>query len=111
MPYAKCPVCGSTFHLQVTDIGEWYRNRYPSLPFGSIVPATCFFCWPEIKEGDRVVVRKIICDDQIARLGEKGTVKSILGSDDGSIFIVVLDSQKEASLIRAEFRKLRESEA
>jgi hypothetical protein len=68
-------------------------------------------CWQEIKEGDRVVVRKIIGDEQLAQPNEKGTVKTILSSEDGSVFIVQMDSGKEAYLVRAEFRKQRENEA
>jgi hypothetical protein len=32
---------------------------------GSVVPAKCFSCWQEIKEGDRVVVRKVIGDQRL----------------------------------------------
>ncbi len=75
------------------------------------MPGKCYFCWQEIKEGDRVVVRKIIGDEQLAKANEKGTVKTILESEDGSVFVVKLDSGKEAYLVRAEFRKQRENEA
>jgi hypothetical protein len=97
--------------MQVTDVAAWHRDRHPSVPSGSIVAGKCYFCWQEIKEGDRVVVRKIIGDEQLAQPNERGTVKTILGSEDGSIFIVKMDSGKEARLIRAEFRKQRENEA
>ena len=111
MPYGKCPLCGCTYHMQVTDVTAWYRDRHPSVPFGSIVPGKCYFCWQEINIGDRVVVRKIIGDEQLAKPNEKGTVQSILDSEDGSVFVVKLDSGKEAYLVRAEFRKQRENEA
>src|SRR5579859_4258453 len=107
MPYGKCPLCGCTYHLQVTDVAAWYRDWHPAVPFGSIVPGKCYFCWQEIKEGDRVVVRKIIGDEPLAKPDEIGTVKTILGSEDGSVFLVKLDSGKEAYLVRAEFRKQR----
>jgi hypothetical protein len=97
--------------MQVTDVAAWYRDRHPSLPPGSIVPGRCFFCWQEINEGDRVVVRKIIGDGHGAQPNEKGIVKTILSSEDGSLFVVMMDSGKEAYLIRAEFRKQRENEA
>lgn len=57
------------------------------------------------------MVRKIIGDEQLAQPKEIGTVKNILGSEDGSVFVVKLDSGKEAYLVRAEFRKQRENEA
>jgi hypothetical protein len=97
--------------MQVTDVPAWYRDWHPSVPPGSIVPGKCYFCWQEIKEGDRVVVRKIIGDEQLAQPNEKGTVKTILGSEDGSVFIVKMDLGKEAYLVRAEFRKQRENGA
>jgi hypothetical protein len=97
--------------MQVTDVAAWYRDRYPSLPSGSIVPDKCFFCWQEVKEGDRIVVRKIIGDGHGAQPNENDTVKTILSSEDGSLFVVKMDSGKEAYLIRAEFRKQRENEA
>jgi hypothetical protein len=56
-------------------------------------------------------VRKIIGDQQLANPNERGTVERILESDDGSIFVVKLDSGKEVYLVRAEFRKQRENEA
>jgi len=111
MPYGKCTLCGCIYHFQVTDVAGWYRDRHPSLPMGSIVPGKCFYCWQEIKEGDRVVVRKIIGDEQLANPNETGTVKEILGSEDGSVFLVIMDSGKETYLVRAEFRKQRENEA
>jgi hypothetical protein len=72
----------------------------------------CDLCWQEIKVGDRVVVRKIIGDEQLAKPNEQGTIKTILGTkaEEGSVFIVKMDSGKEAYLVRAEFRKQRENE-
>lgn len=96
--------------MQVTDVAAWYRDRHPSVPPGFIAPGKCYYCWQEIKEGDRIVVRKIIGDEQLAQPNEKGTLKAILGSEDGSVFIVKMDSGKEAYLVRAEFRKQREDE-
>jgi hypothetical protein len=96
--------------MQVTDITAWYRDRYPQLPAGSIGPGKCFYCWQEIKAGDRVVVRKLIGDERLAKPNDKGTVQSILTSDDGSVFVIKLDSGKEAYLVRAEIRKQPENE-
>src|SRR5262245_29468327 len=111
MPYGKCPLCGCIYHMQVTDVAAWYRDLHPSLVFGSIVPGKCYFCWQEIKPGDRVIVRKIIGDEQLAKSNDRGIVQTILDSADGSIFAVKLDSGKEAYLVRAELRKQGENEA
>lgn len=110
MPYGKCPLCGCIYHMQVTDVAAWYRDRHPTIPPGSIVPVRCYFCWQDIKTGDRVVVRRIISDEQLAKPNDKGTVLSILDSGDGSVNVVKLDSGKEGYLVRAEFRKQHENE-
>ena len=80
------------------------------MPFGCVVPGKCFYCWQEISVGDRVVVRKRVAEEQPAQLNEKGTCKAIAESEDGALFLVDLDSGKEALLIRAELRKLKENE-
>jgi hypothetical protein len=94
----------------VADAGAWYKERYPSLPFGSLVPAQCFFCWQEVTVGDRVVVRRLIGQDQAAQPNDKGTLQRIDTADDGALYVIVLDSGREVVLIRAEFRKMSENE-
>ncbi len=110
MPHGRCPQCGCLQHLQVTDAAAWYKERYPSLPFGSLVPAPCFFCWQEVNVGDRVVVRELIGQEQDAQPNDKGTLERMDASADGSLYVVKLDSGNEVVLIRAEFRKMRENE-
>lgn len=105
MPFGKCPVCGITCHLNVTDVATWYRERHPTVPPGSIVPIICFFCEQEINKGDRVIVRRIIGNEKHVQKDEKGTVSAVLNSEDGSVFVVTMDSGKEACLVRAEIRK------
>jgi hypothetical protein len=94
----------------VTDAAAWYKERYPSLPFGSLVPARCFSCWPEVNVGDRVVVRKLIGQDQDAQPNDKGTLQRVDVADDGTLYVIKLDSGREVVLVRGEFRKLRENE-
>lgn len=45
MPFARCPTCDQRFHLNVSNVEEWYRERWPSLPIGSEVPEMCPACW------------------------------------------------------------------
>src|SRR4051812_43078382 len=45
MPYSRCPQCGQRFHLNVVDIEEWYRERWPLIPVGAEVPEECPICW------------------------------------------------------------------
>ncbi len=43
MPYSKCPICGTISHLNVSDVGDWYREYYPELKVGSLVPGRCYY--------------------------------------------------------------------
>lgn len=45
MPFARCPTCKQSFHLQVSDLEVWYRERWPSVPIGAEVPEECPACW------------------------------------------------------------------
>lgn len=45
MPFARCPACEQSFHLQVSDVAAWYRERWPQLPLGAEVPEECPICW------------------------------------------------------------------
>ena len=88
MPYAKCPVCGAEFHVSVrADLGEWYRERWPGLSIGDVVPAECFGCWTELREHHVVLVRRRpegLPSSSPVKLGERGAVVSVLSAPDGS---------------------------
>src|SRR3974390_1969570 len=88
MPYAKCPVCGAEFHLLVrTDIAEWYRDRWPGLKVGDVVPAECIGCWTELREHHVVSVRQrpqALPASSPVQVGERGAVVSVLTAPDGS---------------------------
>jgi len=93
MPYAKCPVCGAEFHLLVrTDIGEWYRQRWPGLNVGDVVPAECPGCWTELCEHHVVSVRqrpRALAASSPVQIGERGAVVSVLTASDGSTAYMV----------------------
>ena len=108
MPFGMCPLCGQTMHMSVD--AEWYSQRHPGLPQGSLVPAKCFNCWQELKVGDSVVVHKAFAEGPNPRTGEEGVIKGISTAEDGSLFLVLLSCGKEVYMIRAQLRKLRESE-
>jgi hypothetical protein len=98
-------------HFSVGDVGEWYKRYHSDIPFGSLVPATCFSCWQELKPEDAMVIRKEFADLPNGHAGEMGVIKEILTSEtDGSLFLVRLSSGKEIYFIRAQLRKLREDE-
>ncbi len=88
MPYAKCPVCGAEFHLLVrSDIRAWYRERWPGLSLGDLVPAECFGCWTELRECHIVLVRRRpenLPASSPVQVGERGVVLSVVTASDGS---------------------------
>jgi hypothetical protein len=45
MPYCKCPRCGAVFHLNVGNMVEWYRERWPNLKPNEFAPEICVDCW------------------------------------------------------------------
>jgi len=110
MPFSMCPLCGQVSHLSVGDVKEWYEKYYPQIPFGKQVPGRCLFCFPELKHGDSVVIRRVFTEEQNTHKEKIGIIKEILSSQDGSLFVVQMDAGKELYFIRAQLRKLREGE-
>jgi hypothetical protein len=110
MPYGMCPLCGQTSHFSVGDVGEWYVQYYPGIPFGSLAPAICFYCFQELKLGDSVVIRHVFVEEQRHRINQTGVITDILAAKDGSLFLVRLDSAEEIYFVRAQLKKLRENE-
>ena len=112
MPFAKCPICGEIMHLNVSDPKQWYASHYPDLPEGSLVPGRCFYCWPELKSGDVVVIRQCLAGEPQAESGDTGIVSGVLSSPEhGSIYNVHLSNGKQRYFVRAELRKPKEGEA
>lgn len=110
MPYSMCSMCGQISHISVGDVKEWYEKYYPEIPLGTMVPGQCFYCWPELKLGDSVVIRQVATEVQDVHKGEIGVITDILTSKDGSVFAVRTEAGKELYFIRAQLRKIRESE-
>jgi hypothetical protein len=108
MPYTMCPICGSLSHLNVGDLKDWYAKR--GVPFGSLLPAKCCFCWKEIRVGDVVVLRSFVTPKDYLKPGEKGVVKAVLESEDGLLFEVRMPNGKEYLFVRAEIRPLLDRE-
>jgi hypothetical protein len=105
-----CPLCGQTSHFSVGDVKEWYEQNYPGIPFGSLVPAKCFYCWQDLKLGDSVVIRNGFVEQIKQKVGETGAITDVLTAEHGSLFLVLLRSGEEVYLIRPQLRKLRENE-
>ena len=111
MPYSKCPICGADSHLNVADPATWYRERYPDLPFGSVVPGVCFYCFGDISIGSRVIVRSHFTDHpDWAEIGTAATVVSIISSDDGSLFHLQFNDEHNDYFVRGELRKPHDDE-
>jgi hypothetical protein len=78
MPYAKCPVCQSVFHIGISMPQEqWFQIYYPQCQIGDLVPAECPGCWIELKRGQRVRIRAVPAE-LVGRveIGMEGTVMS-----------------------------------
>jgi hypothetical protein len=94
MPFGKCPVCGGTFHLSVGSVPEWYKERWPKLRVGDVVPELCFYCWVDLRSGHRVRVRTVPPElSDVVDVGTDGIVKSL---EDGPepVFVVYLEGAK-----------------
>jgi hypothetical protein len=112
MPYSKCPVCGTVTHLSVGDVQRWYTQYHPGVPFGELVPGRCFYCWSDLEAGMRIVVRQVLGSEAQSSLGARGVVQNLLTApEDGTIYLVKLDTGEERYFIRAELRKEQEGEA
>src|ERR1700677_5099195 len=99
-----CPVCGSVSHLNVADVADWYRQRYPRLQVCSLVPAKCFMCWHDLQAGDAVVIRHLVADKPGIRPGTRGTVAQVVNSEDGNLYLVRIEGGKEYYFVRSEIR-------
>jgi hypothetical protein len=111
MPYSKCPICGSLTHLNVADPATWYRERYPDLPFGSIVPGVCFYCFGDISIGSRVFIRSHFTrHPEWAPIGAVGIVTNTISSNDGMLFQLQLDDGRDDYFVRGEIRKPHDNE-
>jgi ribosomal protein L21E len=105
-----CPLCGSLTHLSVGDVKKWYEEFHPDLRFGELVPARCFFCFKEYKEGDEIVVRNPHMTRNNIHVGVRGRITRIIKGNQGELFEIRLEDGKEQTLIRSEIRQLYEKE-
>jgi hypothetical protein len=111
MPYSKCPICGDVCHLSVGNLDEWYRQLYPRVPVGSLVPGKCFYCWQELSVDDIVIVRKQVGTETPVEVGTRGRLIAILSSPEhGAIYQVLIDSGMERFFVRGELRMPRDGE-
>lgn len=98
-------------HLNVTDVQQWYADRYPGAPVGSLVPGRCYFCWHELATGSPVVIRHSLEGVNQVTPGTKGVVEQVISAADGSIYLVRLESGEDRYFIRAELRKVDAGDA
>ena len=72
MPYARCPNCGDSFHLNVAqNVKEW-NNKFPVSDDGNRY-MDCFYCWKELEEYDVVEICKDSSQKNVS-VGDKGTI-------------------------------------
>lgn len=103
MPFGRCPVCGASYHLNVSvPIDEWYRRYWPQVPLGEEVPGECIRCWVELRPGHRVTVRDIPAGlEGLVSVGAPGVVVEV---EPGSPPICVV-ALKGASVPQGKFRR------
>lgn len=106
MPYAMCPKCGSTMHLNVSDPATWYAERHPTLAIYSLVPELCFYCFGTIDVGDEVITRQLKSDNMEVKPEQRGKVTAILVNQEfGNLYVIRLDNGKELTCPRIAIRK------
>lgn len=112
MSYARCPLCGAINYWEALhDLEQQYVKHYPGKTM-PLVPGKCFECWQHLKEGDRLIVRKLLLDGpHLVKPGDRGTLLSIISSfDDQFLYEFESDTGEKAYLVRAELRKMRYDE-
>jgi len=108
----KCTRCGATMHLNVRDVEAWYKERYPELNVGSLVPGYCIDCFPEIKEGMRVQLKMKLGQYQAER-GDIGTVQKVYKSECGELYAVQFEKESKTIseiFCRPEIAKVRDTD-
>ncbi len=109
MPYVLCPICGNTGHLSVLDQEAWYRDRYPGVPFGTLVAGRCIDCWTDLATGEAVVTRDTLRHRPVSA-GQRGIVTAVWTTAEGAVYEVKLASGSTESFVRAQLRRPRDSE-
>lgn len=111
MPYAICPICGATMHINVGDAAAWYAERHPDVRLGDLVPEPCMFCFVELAVGDRVVTRRLTNDNLAIEPGQRGVLRAIYTKREfGSVYVIALDAGEQITVPRAAIRKQRDRE-
>jgi hypothetical protein len=92
-------------HLNVGDVAKWYAERYPDVPFGSLVPGVCYYCFADLSAGDRVELRNT--DDELD--GQIGVIDRIAADPkgSGSLYFVTANGDDRA-FIRSQLIKHRD---
>ncbi|HYE20507.1 MAG TPA: hypothetical protein VEA69_18815 [Tepidisphaeraceae bacterium] len=111
MPYAMCPICGATTHMNVSDPAAWYAERHPAVPFGELAPEPCPHCFAELAVGDRVVTRRWVNENAPVEAGQQGELVAVYANPAvGRVYVVALASGRRITVPRAAIRKRRGSE-
>ena len=78
MPFARCPTCGSSFHLLVrTPIDEWMEEHVKERAPDGTPLLECLSCWVELRPGHIVKVREVPAPHALAlQVGQSGVVEA-----------------------------------
>jgi hypothetical protein len=102
MPYMKCPNCGTTFHVRVVDLEDFYK-KFGRPTFESTSEELCFFCWKELRINDLVEVIKISDLATNVNIGSKGRIVEIL--QEKLVYKVSADEKSSQSQWSGHFRR------
>lgn len=93
MPFGVCPVCGVTYHLNVSlPVDEWYRKYHPEIPFGEVIRSECLLCGIELRVGHQVRVRVVPPEHaEAVAAGDRGVIAAANANGE---FAVRLDNGK-----------------
>lgn len=94
MPFGRCPVCGTGYHLSLNlPVDEWYRQYWPQCQVGDEVPGLCIGCWMELRVGHHIKVRRVSPEfaEQLI-VGTKGVVVAVVRAEE-PMYIVQFQGQ------------------
>ena len=108
MPYLKCPLCGNISKIKTGGL-EWYKKNYLKNSLndsgGDIVPGKCGHCYPELKQGDEVIFRKLLSNVCDVKENDTGKIISIHSTNEGKIYKIMTSHKKVEYFVRGELRK------
>jgi hypothetical protein len=90
MPYIRCPVCQSLFHLQVKapSLEAWEREHVREHDADGVPLLACPGCWMDLRAGHRVRLRSVPQElAGVLVVGQEGIVETPAETAGGEILV------------------------